>query len=239
MFYRAFIILTVAFWLTMTGLLIRLEIAPEKSTVLDVPVSHVVALMFAHGQPSVLGITQNGHTIGSVVFRPHADADERSVAFSGSLMLELPFVVKQRISWNGALDMDRTMKMRSAQFELNLTEPATRILLRIAEPARTLHNDIERGPGMTFSADIPLDAAGLGALASQLDFDPNGVLAMTKEAPQITARQTDRAFRGEKISVFQISIRQGEAPLAEIYLSQLGQVLEATTTFGYTFTSHD
>src|SRR4051794_15685387 len=112
MLYRAFIILIVAFWLTMTTLLIRLEIAPERSKVLEVPVSHVVAMMFEHGQPSVLSIVQNGHSVGSVVFRPRADADERSVTFSGSLLLELPLVIKQRVSWNGALEMDRAMKMR-------------------------------------------------------------------------------------------------------------------------------
>ncbi|MEA3186829.1 MAG: hypothetical protein QOD99_659 [Chthoniobacter sp.] len=225
----------------MTGLLVRLEIAPEKSAVLDVPVAHIFRTMFAHGQQSLLDITENGLPVGSLVLTPKAEADERSLGFSGTLWLRVPGMVKQRMSWEGLVKLDRALRLTGGQFELNVVESRSHLVLTMPKAGESLHCELTQGNARILDTEITVDAAGLARAQKELGFDVSPFLAAQKNvsAPQIVSRQTEHLFHGEKISVFQITIGPPGSALAEIYFSQLGQVLEARTPFGYTLLSQD
>src|SRR5262245_7266621 len=64
MIYRTAAALIVVFWLVMTTLLIRNEVNPEDSRLREVPVTHVLKLLYLHEQPSHLRIYAGGTPIG-------------------------------------------------------------------------------------------------------------------------------------------------------------------------------
>ena len=47
----------VLFWLTMTGLLVRMELWPNHSSLRSIPIEHVAKLMWLHEQASDLIVT--------------------------------------------------------------------------------------------------------------------------------------------------------------------------------------
>ena len=49
----------------------------------------------------------------------------------------------------------------------------------------------------------------------------------------ITARQAQIRLHGERVDVFHVTFRQNTAPMVEIDISQLGQVLGIKTAFGF------
>src|SRR5438552_3366489 len=100
MLYRFSAVLIVAFWLVMTVLLVRLEIAPERSNVLKLPPSHVFNLMFARGQRSELNIFENGQRIGNLMLQPKVAAGEnpRVLEFAGSVAVKLFSASRQRVT---------------------------------------------------------------------------------------------------------------------------------------------
>ena len=71
--------------------------------------------------------------------------------------------------------------------------------------------------------------------------DENAAAGIRKSVgtPTITAKRSYVKIRNEKIETYQVAIRQGETPLAEIYVSQLGQILFVHTSFGYNLGSED
>lgn len=249
MFHRLTIIAIVAFWLVMTGLLVRLELAPEQSSVLDVPVALVWQNMFTHGEPSVLNITENKLPIGIFSLQPRAAAQQRSLHFSGNLWLRLPALTRQRILWEGVVELTPDLSVQSLRLGLTLRDPACRIGLFLNETAQTLRFDVTQGASVLASGTFPLNAAGLQAALPLTGLDPQTLAAFlpalaapsAKSASSlaVTAKQTRFIFHGEKISAFQVTLHQGDTPLAEIYVSQLGQVLAANTAFGYSLLAQD
>ena len=76
MLYRAAAIFIVLFWLTMTGLLVHQELRPGDSALREIPVSHVVKLIFMHRQdqqhPAPLRITSDKQPLGEVRLVPES-----------------------------------------------------------------------------------------------------------------------------------------------------------------------
>src|SRR2546430_16842715 len=123
MLYRLLAGLIIGFWLVMTTLLIRLEVSPDKSHVLEVPVSHVVRLIFDHGQQSLLSVKEHGEPVGVITFLPKTTEDSHTLECTGSVTLHLPMVDRQRISWSANVNMDQKMNTRSFTLDLAMREP--------------------------------------------------------------------------------------------------------------------
>ena len=71
MIYRTVAALIVFFWILMTTLLIRNEVNPEDSRVREVPLTHVLKLLYLHEQASDLRIYAGGTAIGHLRVHPH------------------------------------------------------------------------------------------------------------------------------------------------------------------------
>lgn len=228
--------LIVAFWLVMTALLIRLEIHPDQSRVLDVPVSHVLRLVFDHDQQSLLSVKENDLPVGIVSFRPNTATDgSHSLDCTGNLTLHLPMTDRQRISWNATVDMDRKLATREFKLDLAIREPAYRIALSSKTEERAIHYEVQESGKVLSSGTFSLDGSDTATMLQQMGIGAD--LLRNAQAnfvsPTATARQSERRIKGEKIEVYQITVRQGETTVADIFITQLGQVLMVNTPFGY------
>jgi hypothetical protein len=231
--------------MVMTYQLVRLEIDPDKSNLLTLPPSNVFKLMFMHQQMSDLTITQDGKPVGNLMLNPKMDAtlNERTLGFTGGVSFLAPGAQKkQRISWDGTLVMDRTFKTLSLVLTASLQDPPYRIHLNLDPLARRADYDLQLGTQHLRRSAVPLTQEGVTSLLrDELGIDP-GVLQnmpVTVGTPTLTAKQTELTIRKEKIVAYLLTLKQGETTLAEIYVSQLGQVLTAKTLIGYNLSTED
>jgi hypothetical protein len=228
--------LIIGFWLVMTALLIRLEIHPDQSRVLDVPVSHVLRLIFDHDQQSLLSVKENDLPVGVVSLRPSTASDgSHSLDCTGNLTLHLPMTDRQRLSWNATVDMDRKLATREFKLDLAIREPAYRIAISGKTEERAIHYEVQESGKVLSSGTFSLDGSDTAAMLQQMGISAD--LLRNAQAnfasPTVVAKQTELLIKGETIEVYQITVRQGGTAVADLYITQLGQVLMVNTPFGY------
>jgi hypothetical protein len=243
MLYRLAMIGIIAFWLVMMGLLVRLETHPETTDILDVPVSYVVRLMFKHAEPSLMTVTEEGKAIGTISVRPvTTGTDGRTCNFSGTLSLQLPMGTRKRFNFNGAIDMDGGLRMRDFHVDLTVLDPRIRLDVKGDMAQNRLTYEVFQDSLVLASQTLPMNASALiPALSRSFGLDPNALPAVTGglTPPEITARETQIKLRGEQLQVYEVAIREGTEPVAEFYVTELGQIVLANTNFGYTLTADD
>ncbi len=245
MINRAAAFSIVAFWLVMTGLLIRLEVSPDQSGVLAMPPEHVFKLMFTHEQISDLRIVDGGLPIGSLRLIPKSNPDtaEHTLDFTGSMLIHLPDnPKKQRISWTGTLTMDRVFVTQHFHLTLTLRDPGYHLLLDLDPATKQANYEIKQGDSVIRKSGISLDEKGVAELLrDELGIDPGALqnIGGNIGKPTLSAKQTEIKARKEKIVTYLLTLRQGETPVIETYVSQLGQILLVKTLFGYTLTADD
>lgn len=240
-YFPAFI---VGFWLLMMVLLIRLQIHPEGSDVLSVPPTHILELMFTHGQGSDLSVYNNSdRRIGSISLRPSRlkEAGERKLEFSGNVQLNLPGVAGQRLFWETHTRLDDRFSVVGAEVRLTMREPEYRLMVKINPANRIANYTLSRGSETVDSSSVELTEKGLEKLLVKLGIDPAGLKALRAgaEPPDVSATRTKFAVRGEKIEAYRVTVRQNEQKVAEAYVSQLGQVLLLKTSLGFRFVQDD
>ena len=219
--YRLASVGIAAFWLVMTGLLIRLEVHPDESTILDVPVSYVMRIMFKNAQQSVLALREGGRTIGTVTLRPHiAGGDRRLLDFSGSF--QVPASPRQHASLSGTVRLDKALRVLDFEFEGTLQPPACRLTVQGDMGKQSLQYHLYEERRLIGQQTLPLEMrAIIPALIQQLGipFDA-GALPLVQSnfsAPLVTCRETGLALRGERLDVFQLSMHEGAALGVDLY----------------------
>jgi hypothetical protein len=239
MLYRAAMIGIAAFWLVMMGLLVRLETHPEATDILEVPVSYVMRLMFKHGERSILTVHDGTHSAGTVALQPlTTGSDGRSLAFSGSIAIP----PQQGINFNGATDMDAALRVRAFHVDLSLRQPHCHVSITGDSARNTLRYEVREGTQLTAAQTLPMDAGGMGAaLAQNLGLDPHSlpITPASIAPPVVTARETQVVVRGEQLEVYQVTVMEGGAPVIDFYVTQLGQIVQARTNFGYSLDAED
>jgi hypothetical protein len=246
MLYRFAMIGVVGFWLVMMGMLVRLETHPETTDILDVPISYVARIMFNHGQHSLLAVREEGKPIGFVSLHPSVTGSNgRALDFSGALSMQLPLAARQHYNFSGTVDMDGTLRVLDFHVNLTIQETHCRLAVTGDSARKTLACEVTQGGQRIFSQTLPMDAAALGpALLQNMGMDANMFNALPISAggislPSVTAREAQITLHGEKLEVYQVTVREGTAELADFYMTQLGQVVLAKTNFGYTLATED
>jgi hypothetical protein len=246
MLYRTIAALIVIFWVTMTALLIRSELSPADARLREVPVSHVVKLIFAHEQPSELSIFNDKLRLGQMRVHPAVRALDgaRVVDFSGNLHILLPGATRQRVTWDGTLELTRTLDMQSVRFALTFREEdAYRFELVVRPPEKVFRYSWNIGGGLPDEREFTLDEAGMRAALAELEVDPTllGTMRTTRNSapPEFTARISSLKLHGEKVDTYLVAIRMNGQTLIEMHISQLGQVLTAKSLIGYTLAPDD
>ena len=242
MAYRIFTGAIVAFWCVMMFLLVRLVVSPESSGLLEVPVSHVMRMVFVGGQTSELSIFENGRPAGSFSLRPETPpkGPGRTVLFSGNLAVALPFMARQRFVWQGSAQMDRSLRLGALKTLFGVRDSPNTVAVELLPNQHVMRYQIKGDAGTT-SQSFPLDESGEKTALRALGVDPNAVEGIRKGlgAPAVTAKRSYLNVRNEKIEAYLVSIKQGDSTLADIYVSQLGQILFVRTSFGYILGSED
>jgi len=244
MLYRTATVAIIAFWLIMMGLLVRLETHPEATDILDVPVSYVTRLIFRHGQTSFLTVQDQSKEVGTVFLRPSiTGTNGRTLNFSGAFTAQVPAAqaTTNSVHLTGAIDMDAALRVRDFHADLSLSQPPCHLILKGDMVLNTLTYQVKVGNQVVAAQTVPITAAGLDALVAQnlgphvpIHIDPSAI-----STPAIAAREAEIHLHGEQLEVYQVTVSEGASPIIDIYVTQLGQIVSARTSFGYTLEAED
>jgi hypothetical protein len=242
MLYRLLTILVVAFWLAMTGLLLRKEFGPPNTALRDVPVAHVAKLMLTHEQSSDLQILLEKSVVGRLRLQPHTDGGQRRIDLSGTLQIAMPGAARQSAAWSGALELDHQLAMHRLKIALSLREPAGASVDLKIEPGERLVSYESRIGGQTVkSGRYSLDEAGVREWLRSEGIDPGFLqgLQSAQSSLVLGAREASLVVRGEEVATYLVSAECSGQTLFEAHVSQLGQILRLRTFAGYSAAPDD
>jgi len=233
---RIFTILIIAFWLVMTGILVRMQVSPRESELLQVPVGLVLKLMFSHGLDSEMSIYIDQQRSGTLSLRPKINEKDqsRTLDFDSNLWLKLPGFDHQRYHFEGTAWMNRALEMKRMLLKFNMPAPPTTMTATLDEEMQ-LHYEVTLN-GQTDRETIPLDQETPNTILSALNLDPSVVHQFQGgiNTPTVSARENQITLHNEAVDVYELTVKEGDLEVANIYVSQLGQVLLVKTVFGYT-----
>jgi hypothetical protein len=239
MLYRALMLAVVCFWLAMMAQLIRLETHPEETDILDVPVQYVVSVMFRYGQISLLNIRDGSKSIGSMEVRPSTTGTNgRALNVSGSLILpgQDPF------NFDGDMKMDATSHLRAFRVGVTVRRQNYHFLLTGDMDRKSLRYEARLGDQLVGEESLPMETGAMvHALAQHLGIDPRMIPVQTGAIapPDISARETQITLRSGELQVYEVTVNESGAPVLDFYMTQLGQLVLAKTSFGYTLSAED
>ena len=251
MLYRVLALLVIGFWLTMIGLLIRKEAGPGDSALREVPVGHVVKLLLMHEQPSDLIIYSGKMRLGYLRIHPQMHQGDRSrvIAFVGNLQIVMPGLERQRVRWDGEIELEKTLATRRFTMGLIFRDPATRhapeyrAQITIAPAENLLTWSLLSGDRLIEKPHTyTLDDAGLQQALRDIDpAIPAMIQGQTRSMapPVIRALQSSMLIRGEPIDTYLVTIEQSGQTLLEFDVDQLGHILRAKTLIGYSLAPED
>jgi hypothetical protein len=247
MFYRTVAIFIVLFWLTMTALLVHQELRPGESALREIPVSHVVKMIFMHHHdPQRLLITSDKRRIGQLTLAPKIDpqTQDREVEFNGFFQITVPGAKPERVGMEGLLDMDKLLNIQRFQLRITTHTPAEMITALDVLPQENLARYEVRAEGVAVDRqDFTLDESGARAALEHAGIDPSIVPISWKQPSAGTfstkARLSSLAVHGGQLDTFLVTVESNGQTLLECHIDQLGRVVRATTLLGYTLAPED
>ena len=249
MFYRAFAVGIVAFWLGMMALLVSVEFFSGESGLLPVPTEYVWKLIFLHEQLSDLVLYNQNQRIGDFHLQPRhlatgsdgSGGPTRLLTGSANMTLNVPALGPQSISLRGSMELDAGNTVRTFGLNTNFHEVGQHTtglnLVLDGQPALDRwHYQLRRGEATlqenSGTSAILLDALDLRSFG----IDPKAIMQAGQQQAAhatITARRGVLRIRGEEIESYVVTARQGEFLEITMYVSQLGQILALKTSTGY------
>ncbi len=244
MFTRLLAVAIVLFWGVMNVSLLQLWISPGGSDVLSIPVAHVGKQIFLHEQTSDLSISQGGRPVGSVTFQPRRfdNRDVFLVDYSGNLLLSLPFLPQQPLSWHGTVEMNQAFAVQYFKIHVDARLQGVSFELEVDPPNNIGRYTVRQDGQEPQSAQVPLNEAGIKQVMTEVGVEPalfESLLSSTKAQTSgeggvvVSARKAQIKIHGEQVQTFNILLRQSATTLAEVDISQLGQILSLKTAFGF------
>lgn len=237
----------VLFWAVMWALLIRSELSPRDALVNRVPVELVLRQAFQNSQASHLFLYRGTERLGHVRVAPHLDESDsaRVLDLFGNFQVDAPGAPSQRIAWEASLDLDAAWSLRMARGTMTtrlLARPkpeVTRLEWDLSKATQHGHFRLLADDSVVEEQSFELSPAGLrgllkeyGAEGPSLDLLP----ASTGSLPRMEAlaQRTRISIRGQEIEAYLVTLRLNEQTLLEAKVTELGQILEATTLVGWT-----
>ena len=203
-------------------------------------------IMFKNAQPSALALRdENDRPIGTVSLRPHITPENlRVLEFSANFAVQLPTTPRQRLNLSGTMAMDKALQVQDFSAQMVMEQPPIRLTVQGDVARRILNYQLYEGGRLTTHQALPLEISAIVPAVLQgfgVPFDASALPMVQGNlaSPGLSSKETSIAFHGEQLDVFQISLHEGDTGLADIYVSQLGQVIMAHSNFGYSLTSQD
>ena len=253
MLTRALSILIIGFWLIMIGLLVRKELGPGGTALREVPVGHVIKLLLMHGEASDLNIFNDKLCLGHLHIHPHMHKDTRSrvIDFVGHLQILVPGMERQRVAWDGELELEKDLATRRFTLGLTFRDPtipekfASRLQVTISPVEKLITWTVRSGdrppePPVSYS----LDEAGMQRALRELIPDQS-MLQMfqnqtkTVAPPVIRAHQSHLLYHGQRLDTYLVTVQQSGQTLLEFDVTQLGTIVRAKTITGYSLSPDD
>jgi len=154
----------------------------------------------------------------------------------------IPGAKRQRMAWRGEIVMDKALETQRFQVGLTLNEPAPLRTEIVVLPKQNIARYELNTASTQERQQFTLDENGLREVMQQLGLDPTALAAVTlpkTSAPVVKAQQSSIEIHGERIDTYLITIESNGQTWLECHVSQLGQVLRATTLLGYTLSPDD
>lgn len=221
--------------------LLRLEYWEGETSLQAVAVEDVISLPLKHGQHSNLAIFERGKRVGTLVLRPSEASPEGWPGFSVHGNLRLRQAGDHRLSWNMTFSLDSEMEVRDVDLRFSYNHPAFGFELR-AIPSEDkityrLVNGMAADDDSDFAGGIeltPQDLEGFG-----LTLPPLNELRTQWELSQLKAYRVFYSIGEHRISAFKLVSDLGGGMKIELYMDQIGQILEVDTFLGYRLLSED
>lgn len=245
MVYRVAATLIVIFWLTMTALLLRKELAPGSLALQEVPVSHVMKLMFLHGQASDLNIHDERQLVGQLRLHPQVRKGDgmRLLDFGGGLFFSLPGQSRQRVSWGGEFVLNRALAVQLVRLNLNFRDASETVVEVLIEPqTERLRYRVRSNDRQVDQGDYSLDERGILQWLEDRGLETTFLQQIRKPNsphPSIKAWQSSIEIHGQRLETYRVTIEHGGQTFLEFHVNQLGQILEAKSFLGYTAAPED
>lgn len=132
MFHRALNTAIILFWLLMTGLLVRVELFPDRGELLPIPVTHIVKLIFLHQQPSSLFLyNPQRQRLGEFHLQPQRvkNPDANGTEFlnllggSGATTVRFPGVPNGRMTFRFSMELSEKYEVQRFDWSATLHTP--------------------------------------------------------------------------------------------------------------------
>ena len=258
-FYRTLVTGIVLFWLVMIGLLVRVELFPDKGDLLPVPLTHVAKLIFMHQQPSDL-VLYNAQRVrlGTLHLQPQREKSAASDGVvlnildgTGATTLNLPGLPSQRMTFHFSLKFSEAEELKHFEWAasirtLNLgaarknTDPSLGIEFDGTPALDQFHYLVRRDKVVEKEASGTSETLLADPDLSFLGFDPRAVIERWQPDRRgaagqlaVTAHRGTLRFNGEDIETYVISLKYADSLESTVHVSQLGQVLSVKTFAGY------
>lgn len=245
MLYRALLLIITGVFITMWTLLIRSEVQPGGNSLRTLPVQHVLHELFLNEKASPLLIRDGTQTIGNLRIsgRPEAPDGTRALEFFGSVQLSLPSANMQRSTWSGELVVTRDWEIQSVTLTTTTKEiaksaaPATQLDFTLSPLQKTASYVLKSDGELLDQQTFTMDEAGMNALLDHLGVDEmwrKELRPGRAPKPEISARQAWLTIDHTKLETYLLTVVLNGQTLIEAHVSQLGEVLQARTIFGWT-----
>lgn len=245
MLYRALLLLITVMFITMWTLLIRSEVQPGGNSLRALPVEGVLREMFQNEKPSQLVIHDGSQRIGALRLVGLGESPEgnRTLQYFGNAQLELPGAGTQRSAWSGEIVVTPDWALQSftlsgaSRGAARNAGPPTQLELKVSPLQQTASYVLKSGPSIIDEQAFTTDEAGLTALLDHFEIDPMWRKQFQPghgPKPVISARQASLEVDNVKLETALLTVVVNGQTLLEVHLSQLGEVLQAKTLFGWT-----
>jgi hypothetical protein len=250
MLYRTAAVFIVLFWLTMTGLLVHQELHPGESAFREIPVSHVVKLIFMHRQeqqhPTPLLITSDKQRIGEVRLVPKVDPETQDHNFEvhGYLQIAVPGSRRERIDFSGVVNMDKLLNIKRIDLSVKTRAPNDmETVVQILPPSNLARYEVRSRGLVADRQDFTLDEQGARAVLEHAGVDPSllPISWKAQAAAEYTAkaRLSSLSVHGGQMDTYLVTVESNGQTLLECHVDQLGRIVHASTLLGYTFAPED
>ena len=236
----------ILFWVVMTGLLIRTEWWPDRSSLRMVPVEKVAKLMWFHHLETDLVVWNESRRVGHLHLQPKIRESDgaRLLEYSGNVQVRLPGSTRQRISWDGVAEFDADLVMRSLLIGLGMREVSLdRAEILVNPGANTAHFRLLDVNGHEQNAnDFTLDERGLKKILKEVDLDPGIYDTLRSSAPavpKVTAQESSIMVHHERMKTYLIEVQQGGQTLLEAHVNEIGRIVRIKTLVGYSLAPDD
>lgn len=243
MLNRLAAVLIISFWAVMWGLLVKGELEPEGAALREVPVEHVLVLMFRHQQSSDLIINNDGKMIGHLRLMPRVlENEERVLDYTGGLQFRLPGASRQRLSWMGESSFTRELDLKALALSVimhSAVEEEADSRLTFDFDAATKKGRYElRSGAMTFDKqEFEATEEGIRNLVQRVGMDTSVLQSGSSKSsapPVIKARRSTFSVQGDEIETLLLTVEYNEQTMLKVHVSQFGRIIHAKTVLGWT-----